>query len=102
MGAASFDLSKLGEDGVQEGIETKVLKDGKERGELRFDVSFYPVLKPQIVDGKEEELPETSSYTIILFLCRRSSIRCKQRSELCVLLYTRPRISTQANLCPET
>ena len=61
MGAATFDLSKLGEDGVQEGIEAKVLKDGKERGDLRFDVSFYPVLKPQKIDGgKEEELPEIS------------------------------------------
>ncbi|EJD04407.1 tricalbin [Fomitiporia mediterranea MF3/22] len=60
LGAATFDLSKLGEDAVQEGIETKVLKDGKERGELRFDLSFYPVLKPQKIDGgKEEELPDT-------------------------------------------
>ena len=62
MGAATFDLSKLGEDGVQEGMESKILKDGKERGDLRFDVSFYPVLKPQKIDGgKEEELPDTSS-----------------------------------------
>lgn len=62
MGAASFDLNKLGEDGVQEGIESKILKDGKERGDLRFDLSFYPVLKPQKIDGgKEEELPDTST-----------------------------------------
>jgi Ca2+-dependent lipid-binding protein len=66
MGAASFDLSKLGEDGVQEGIESKVLKDGKERGDLRFDLSFYPVLKPQVIDGKEEELPETSPYSLFM------------------------------------
>ncbi|KAH8120625.1 tricalbin [Phellopilus nigrolimitatus] len=60
LGAASFELSKLNEDATQEGIEAKVLKDGKERGELRFDVSFYPVLKPQKIDGgKEEELPDT-------------------------------------------
>ena len=60
LGAATFDLSKLAEDATQEGIEAKVLKDGKERGELRFDVSFYPVLKPEVVDGKEKELPDTS------------------------------------------
>ncbi|KAL5495683.1 TCB2 [Sanghuangporus weigelae] len=60
LGAATFDLSKLADDAVQEGIETKVLKDGKERGEIRFDLSFYPVLKPQKIDGgKEDELPDT-------------------------------------------
>ena len=62
LGAATYDLIKLNEDAVQEGIEAKVLKDGKERGELRFDLSFYPVLKPQKIDGgKEEELPDTSA-----------------------------------------
>lgn len=63
LGAATFDLTKLGEDAVQEGIEAKILKDGKERGELRFDLSFYPVLKPQKIDGgKEEDLPDTSTF----------------------------------------
>ena len=63
LGLATFDLSKLAEDAVQEGIEAKVLKDGKERGDLRFDLSFYPVLKPQQIDGgKEEEIPDTSKY----------------------------------------
>ena len=63
MGTASFDLSKLQEDATLEGLESKILKDGKERGEIRFDLSFYPVLKPQKIDGgKEEELPDTSAY----------------------------------------
>ena len=62
LGTASFDLSKLADDATYENIEAKILKDGKERGELRFDLSFYPVLKPQKIDGgKEEELPDTSS-----------------------------------------
>lgn len=59
LGAATFDLSKLLEDATQEGINSTVLKDGKDRGELRYDVSYYPVLKPVLVDGKEE-IPETS------------------------------------------
>ncbi|KAI5124397.1 hypothetical protein M0805_008282 [Coniferiporia weirii] len=59
LGSATFELGKLNEDATHEGIESKILKDGKERGELRFDVSFYPVLKPQKVDGKDEELPDT-------------------------------------------
>ena len=70
MGAASFDLSKLQEDATQENLEAKILKDGKERGDMRFDVSFYPVLKPQKIDGgKEDELPDTSMCPIQFVLC---------------------------------
>lgn len=61
LGAVIFDLSVLQQDATQEGLESPVLKDGKEKGTLRYDVSFYPVLKPTAVaDGAEEELPETS------------------------------------------
>ena len=67
LGTATFELGKLIEDASQEGIETKILKDGKDRGEIRYDVSFYPVLKPTKVDGKEEELPETSGLLVTLF-----------------------------------
>ncbi|KZT44501.1 tricalbin [Sistotremastrum suecicum HHB10207 ss-3] len=60
LGAASQDLSSLADDALQEGIEAKILKDGKDRGLLRFDLSFYPVLKPaKLADGTEEPLPET-------------------------------------------
>ncbi|KAH8086661.1 tricalbin [Cristinia sonorae] len=61
LGSVTFDLSKLLEDSSQEGIETPILKEGKEKGVLRFDVNFYPVLKPQVDgSGVVEELPETS------------------------------------------
>ena len=38
LGSATFDLSSLVEDAVKEGVEAKILKDGKERGTLRFDL----------------------------------------------------------------
>lgn len=61
MGSANFDLSKLQEDAVLEGLEAKILKDGKAGGDLRFDLSFYPVLQPKKGEnGKDEELPNTS------------------------------------------
>lgn len=63
LGAALFEMNKLVEDAVFEGVELPILKDGKDRGLIRFDVSYYPVLKPQIVDG-QEQLPETSLYNI--------------------------------------
>ncbi|KAH0838563.1 C2 domain-containing protein [Lanmaoa asiatica] len=59
LGAAIFDMNKLIEDAIFEGVELPILKDGKDRGQIRFDVSYYPVLKPQIVDG-QERLPETN------------------------------------------
>ncbi|KAG5648236.1 hypothetical protein DXG03_006194 [Asterophora parasitica] len=47
MGAASFELSKLLDDAVLEEVHSKILKDGKERGEVRYDISYYPVLEPE-------------------------------------------------------
>ncbi|KAI0080049.1 tricalbin [Panus rudis PR-1116 ss-1] len=60
LGSATFDLTKLQEDATQEGNEVLILKEGKDRGLLRFDVMFYPVLKPQVDQSGIEELPETS------------------------------------------
>lgn len=58
LGFASFDLAKLREDSTFEGIEAPVLKDGKEKGVLRFDVSYFPVLKPE--PNSTDPLPDTS------------------------------------------
>ena len=60
LGFASFELDKLREDATQEGIEAPVLKDGKEKGFMRFDVSFFPVLKPE--PNSTEPLPDTSEF----------------------------------------
>ena len=64
LGAALFEMNKLIEDATFEGVELPILKDGKDRGQIRFDVSYYPVLKPQMVDG-QERLPETSLYKFL-------------------------------------
>jgi Ca2+-dependent lipid-binding protein len=61
LGAATFELAGLLEDATQEGQEKPILKDGKERGDIRFDVSWYPVLKPEVVDGNEV-LPDTCEH----------------------------------------
>lgn len=62
MGSTSFELSKLLEDATQEDIHSLILKDGKDRGELRYDISYYPVLEAE--EGKE--LPETCKIGFIL------------------------------------
>jgi Ca2+-dependent lipid-binding protein len=65
MGAATFELGELLDDATQEGLSRNLLKDGKDRGELKFDVSFYPVLAPKD-GGGVEEIPDTS--TLIFFV----------------------------------
>lgn len=40
------------EDAEHDDVLTPLLRDGKNRGELRYDVHFYPVVEPEV--GKEE------------------------------------------------
>lgn len=61
LGSATFELSKLLEDATQEELHSQVLKDGKERGEIRYDVSYYPVIEPK--EGEDDSL-ETSKLCI--------------------------------------
>lgn len=61
MGTAMFELSRLQDDATQEGITSNLLVEGKERGELRYDISFFPVLKPE--DG--EDIVETSKLILL-------------------------------------
>ena len=58
LGIASFDFEKLLEDSTQEGIVSTILKDGKPRGELRFDVNYFPVIEPK--EGEDEVLQSST------------------------------------------
>ena len=51
MGFTTFELSKLQDDTSDEDIRSNLISDGKESGELRYDVNYYPVLEP---DEKSE------------------------------------------------
>ncbi|EED81501.1 predicted protein [Postia placenta Mad-698-R] len=65
IGSASFDMSKLREDASYEGLEAPILKDGKDKGMIRYDVTFYPVLKSSGDTGGKEELPEDTKVGIV-------------------------------------
>jgi len=60
MGSATFEFAKLVEDATQEGLTSILFKDGKERGELRYDVNYFPVLEAE--EGKEELLDSSLFY----------------------------------------
>ena len=63
MGSASFALDVLEQDATQEDISRPILKDGKDRGELRFDVNFYPIISlSNTSEGAVQKVPETSKF----------------------------------------
>lgn len=51
---AMFELAGLIEDASQDDIISPLLKEGKNRGELRYDIRFYPVIEDEA--GKQEVL----------------------------------------------
>lgn len=62
LGQAAFDLKELMEDQEQENLNTPVILDGKERGQVQYSLSYYPVIKPEVgEDGQPKSLPETRS-----------------------------------------
>lgn len=69
LGSASFALEILEHDATQEDILRPILKDGNDRGELRFDVNFYPVITlSKTSEGAVQKLPETNVGIVRLVL----------------------------------
>jgi Ca2+-dependent lipid-binding protein len=69
LGVASFGLDKLQEDPEQENLSLPVLSNSKPRGQIMFDVRYFPVLEGRTLeDGTKEPAPESNSgivrYTI--------------------------------------
>jgi len=63
LGFVKFPLSKLLDDQAQEDIVSTILHDGKDHGELRYDVNYFPVIEAE--EGNEEVLDSsTSSYQV--------------------------------------
>ncbi|KAK7694283.1 hypothetical protein QCA50_001464 [Cerrena zonata] len=60
LGEVVFNMQELQDDATQEGLEKSIVRDGKDKGLLRFDLNFFPVLKPQVDQSGIEELPDTS------------------------------------------
>ncbi|KJA26087.1 hypothetical protein HYPSUDRAFT_133560, partial [Hypholoma sublateritium FD-334 SS-4] len=54
MSSASFLFSKLIDDQTHENLTSPLLKEGKTRGEIRYDINYFPCIEPE--EGKEEVL----------------------------------------------
>lgn len=66
LGSVTFPLDVLEQDATQEDIVRPILKDGKDRGELHFEVNFYPVISPpKPSEGIVQKHPETSTSLVL-------------------------------------
>ncbi len=62
LGTVVHDLTGLADDGEQQGITSTVLSGGKDRGQLRYSLSYYPVLQPlKRKDGTFEQPPDSNT-----------------------------------------
>ncbi|WWD07266.1 hypothetical protein V865_005363 [Kwoniella europaea PYCC6329] len=69
LGTVSHELGTLADDAEQEGVVGKILGGGKDRGEFRYDLSYFPVLKPEKnPDGTVEPVPDTQTGIVRLTL----------------------------------
>lgn len=74
LGTVSFDLKSLADDGEQPDLIGEVVLDGKPRGQVRYDLNYYPVLKPtKLADGTLEPVPETSESRTSSFAFRATT-----------------------------
>ena len=62
LGTSVFDLASLVADAEQSGLSSKIVQDGKDRGTIKYNLAFYPVLTPKALpDGTVEPPPESST-----------------------------------------
>jgi Ca2+-dependent lipid-binding protein len=67
LGTAAWELKELMEQPEHEGLSSPVMLDGKERGQVQYSLSYYPVIIPEKgPDGKNLPLPETRSGVVRL------------------------------------
>jgi Ca2+-dependent lipid-binding protein len=62
LGTVNHELISLGEDAEQEGIVGRILNAGKDRGEMRYNLSYYPAILPEKnPDGTFQPVPDIPS-----------------------------------------
>lgn len=93
LGSVAFELGNLAEDATQDDLELPILKDGKEKGTLRFDVHYFPVLTPQVNESGVEELPDSSTSRPTEKHVHLLTVHLHQRSESSASSCTKPKTS---------
>lgn len=68
IGLATFNLQSLSNDPVQENVITKLFNNGKERGDIRFDLNYYPVMEPPKEGESLEAVPDLPTGVVRLYV----------------------------------
>ncbi|KIL59013.1 hypothetical protein M378DRAFT_85652 [Amanita muscaria Koide BX008] len=76
LGVVGFKLGTL-QDDAQQSITSRLLKDGKEKGELKYDISYYPVLATEESDGR---LPDTNVGIVRLIVHQATGLNSRSMS----------------------
>jgi len=67
LGVATFALDQLQEDPEQENLTLPVTNNGKVRGQIMFDVRYFPVLEGRLLEDGTKEPPPESNTGIVRF-----------------------------------
>ncbi|TIB85174.1 hypothetical protein E3Q10_04275 [Wallemia mellicola] len=68
IGLATINLQSLANDPVQELVIAKLLNGGKERGDIRFDLNYYPVMESPKEGESLEAVPDLPTGVVRLYV----------------------------------
>ncbi|KAF9436033.1 hypothetical protein BGZ76_004991 [Entomortierella beljakovae] len=75
IGQANFDLKSLEDEPIQDDVWCKVLRNGKERGNVRIRLAWFPIQTPELgEDGQELPLIESNSGILHLSIAQAKDI----------------------------
>ncbi|KAK9477713.1 C2 domain-containing protein [Lipomyces japonicus] len=72
IGVATFPLEQLSETHEKENVVGKIIRNGKNRGELIFDARYFPVLEGKTLEDGTKEAPPLLNTGIIRFTCHQA------------------------------
>ncbi|KZT58286.1 tricalbin [Calocera cornea HHB12733] len=85
LGTVTWPMDTLEQDAEQDEIVGKIMRDGREMGEIQFDVSFFPVLQPlKGATGEPEPLPDTKTGILRLTLHQAKELDTSKTGSLTV------------------
>ena len=80
LGTANFDLKQLEEDAEHENVTGQIMYNAKSRGQVLFDVRYYPVLLPKKLDDGTEQAPPDTTTGIVAFTIHQAKDLDAQKS----------------------
>ncbi|TIA79421.1 hypothetical protein E3P98_03303 [Wallemia ichthyophaga] len=68
IGLATYNIQSLADDPLQEHVMTKLYNNGREKGDIIFDLSYYPVMEPPKEGDSLEAVPDLPTGVVRLYI----------------------------------